>query len=203
MISIATLIAAGAAPTQARIFCDPIRVACERFQINTKPRVASFISQALHESKRFTDLEEDLWYRDPARIRMIWPTRVSGLAEAAKLCRNPKALANVVYANRYGNRGPESGDGWRFRGRGLFQLTFHANYQAAMIALGRPYLSQPDLVATVEDAALTAAWFFASKGCLGPADNSDVRGVTAKINPPMEGLDSRMGLFDRAVEAFA
>lgn len=201
MITIATLIAAGAAPTQARMFEKPLGVALDRFGITTKVRVASFLAQALHESARLTSMEESLYYRDPARIRMMWPTRVYSMADAAKLCRNPQALANTVYANRYGNGDKESGDGWRYRGRGLFGLTFLNNYLAAGVALGRPYGAHPELVAQIDDACLTAAWYFVTRGCLPAADNGDTRGVTSKINPAMAGLDDRLALFDRAIEA--
>ncbi|MDY0748493.1 glycoside hydrolase family 19 protein [Paucibacter sp. R3-3] len=204
MLIVQTLIAAGLGPTLARDFAEPLHVACDRFQISTPIRQAAFVSQAMHESARFTRLEEDLFYTTPERIRQIWPTRVSTMADAATLIRNPQGLANRVYANRNGNADEGSGDGWTYRGRGIFQLTGRANYLAAGDALGAPLKEQPDLVARPVYATLTAAWYWASLGCNAAADAGDVEAITRKINgPAMVGLAERRQLFEQARKAFA
>lgn len=184
MISVASLVAAGIAPTQARLFAAPLAAACQRFGINTPARVAGFLAQCRVESAGFTALEESLFYRDAARIASIFRSRVRSIADAQRLVRNPKALANCVYANRLGNGDEASGDGWRFRGRGLKQLTGRANYADAAAALARPYITQPDLVAQPEDACLTAAWYWHTvKGNL-LADSAQWDAITRAVNGP-------------------
>lgn len=203
-ITLATLIAAGVAPTQARQFAEPIAQACARFGIASAVRQAAFVSQCAHESAGFARLEEGLYYTTPERIRAMWPTRVPSLAEAAKLLRAPQALANRVYANRNGNGDEASGDGWRYRGRGLIQLTGRANYLAAEAAIGQPYKAEPDLLLQPAHAAMTAAWFWAAAGCNAMADASNVEAITRAINgPALAGLAERRRAFERAVQAFA
>jgi putative chitinase len=199
IITLAQLIACGIGPTQARMFEQPLNDAFERYHIDTKTRVAMFLAQAAHESAEFTRLEENLYYSKPERIMQVFPSRVFSLADAAKLARNPQALANRVYANRLGNGDEASGDGWKYRGRGLFQLTGRSNYTAAN---REEYVSNPDLVALPPDAAASAGWFWANAGCNEPADQSYVEGVTRRINgPAMLGLNERRSRFDHNMRA--
>lgn len=191
------LIAAGVQPTQARQFAAPLLRAFDRYDINSKPRRCAFVAQAAHESAKFTRLEENLWYSTPERIRAVFPSRVASLADAAALARNPKALANRVYANRLGNGDEASGDGWKYRGRGLFQLTGRANYMAAGDALNWDYKERPELVATMDHTCLTAAWFWSMVRGNVAADNSDMDTLTRRINgPAMLGADERRSVFD-------
>lgn len=199
-ITPALLISAGIAPTQARQFAEPMRAACALFDISTPVRLAAFLAQCIHESAGFTRLEENLWYTTPERIRQMWPSRVSSLADAATLTRNPKALANRVYAQRLGNGDPASGDGWRYRGRGLFQLTGRHNYADAALELNRPYVDFPDLVAHPSDACLTAAWYWHTNKLNILADASNTRAITRAVNGPgMVGLHERQAAFDQAL----
>lgn len=204
MLTLATLVAAGIAPTQARAFAQPLASACGHFGIDTPVRQAAFVAQCAHESGGFAHLEESLYYTTPERIRMIWPSRVHSLEEASHLIRNPQALANRVYANRNGNGDETSGDGWRYRGRGLIQLTGRANYLAAESAINEPYKGAPDLVAQPAHAAMTAAWFFAAGGCLPLADASNTEAITRVINgPALAGLADRRQRFEAAMRAFS
>lgn len=197
------LVAAGIKPTQAKAFAEPLRAACARFAIDTPVRLAAFVAQCAHESAHFTALEENLYYSSPERIRAIFPSRVPSLAVAQALARNPKALACRVYAGRLGNGDEASGDGWRYRGRGLVHLTGRSNYADAAQALGRPYVEQPDLVAQPADACLTAAWFWHCRKLNILADASNTDAITRAVNgPKMAGQDERRRLFDRAVAAF-
>lgn len=203
-ITAAQLQRIGANAANAQAFAAPLTVACARFQINTPERVAAFLSQCAHESAMFSVLTENLNYTTPARIRAMWPTRVRSDADASKLCRNPEGLANVVYAGRLGNGDTASGDGWRYRGRGLFQLTGRSNYADATQGLGRPYLGSPDLVSKPEDAALTAAWFWHVNKLNLLADKGNVRGITWAINGPgLVGLEHRQALYTQALGAVA
>jgi putative chitinase len=188
------LIAMGVSPTQAKIFAEPLRLACIAFGIDSRVRQAAFLSQAGHESANFTRLEENLFYSTPERIRQVFPSRVKSMADAATLTRKPEALANRVYSDRLGNGDEASGDGWRFRGRGLFQLTGRANYRDA------GYEDRPEAVAQPIDACRTAAWFFVARGCLPHADNSNIEAITRIVNgPAMLGLAERKQDFEEAM----
>lgn len=203
-IGVAELVACGIAPTQARVFAEPLAAAFARFDISTSARAAAFIAQAGHESSGFARLEESLFYTTPERIRAMWPTRVPSLGDAAALTRNPRALANRVYANRLGNGDESSGDGWRYRGRGLFQLTGRANYMAAGDALGVDYKARPELVAEPAHAAMTAAWYWATIRGNELADTSQIDALTRRINGPgMVGADDRRSRWDAALRGLA
>jgi putative chitinase len=203
MITVPVLIAAGIPPTQAKAFADPLSAACALFDIGTIKRQAAFIAQAAHESANFTQLEENLFYTKPSRVRAVFPSKVKTEQDALRLVRNPKALANCVYANRLGNGDEASGDGWRFRGRGLFQLTGRFNYRAAEMGLNRPYVTNPDLVAEPSDAALTAAWFWYQHGCNVLVDAGAFDQVSKMINgPAMLGAAERRKLFADTQLAF-
>lgn len=184
MIAVASLIAAGIAPTQARAFAEPLAAACARFRIDTPARVAGFVAQCRVESAGFTALEENLFYSSPERILRIFPSRVADIGVATRIAGKPQAMADLVYADRLGNGNEATGDGWRFRGRGLKQLTGRYNYTEAAKALGKPYVEQPDLVAQPEGACLTAAWFWSSKGLNTFADAEQWDSITRVVNGP-------------------
>lgn len=204
MITVATLIQCGVAPTQARIYADPLQAACARFGIESKPRVAAFLAQVYVESQGFTKTEENLYYTTPERIRAIWPTRVTTLLDASKLCRNPQALANAIYANRLGNGDSSTGEGWKYRGRGLIQLTGRSNYHVASDALSADYVANPDAVAQPEGACLTAAWFWSSIHGNELADASLIDTLTKRINgQAMAGADARRSRYDDNLRALA
>lgn len=204
MISIATLIAAGIAPTQARIFAYPLARACARFDITRPARVAGFVAQCNVESAGFTRLEENLRYRTPEVLDRTFRA-VRGLGDAAQLiAAGPQAIANRVYANRLGNGSEAGGDGWRYRGRGLKQLTGKDNYAQAEDALGRPYLAQPELVAEPEDACLTAAWYWHTNKCNVLADSGQWDAITRIVNgPAMLQAAVRRQYAEEAVAVFA
>ena len=204
MLTLPTLIAAGVPPTQARQYVDSLAAACARFGITTPARIAGFLAQCRVESADFTRLEENLFYTTPERIRQVFPSRVASMADAARLVRNPKALANCVYAGKIGNGNEASGDGFRFRGRGLKQLTGRANYADAAAGLGRPYLDQPDLVALPEDACLTAAWFWHNAKANILADSAQWDAITRAVNgPAMLKADLRRQYAEQALEVLA
>lgn len=203
MVQLSSLIAAGIGATQARLFEPCLAAAWTRFEITTPQRQAAFVAQCAHESRNFTALEEGLFYRTPERICAIFRGSVPDLQVAWPLACNPQALANHVYANRLGNGDPASGDGWRYRGRGLIQLTGRANYARAAAALGRPYLDEPDLVAQPSDSCLTAAWFWSQSKLNALADALRIDAITRAINgPAMVGAKERRDLFATALAAF-
>ncbi|UXY55402.1 glycoside hydrolase family 19 protein [Pseudomonas tohonis] len=192
----------------AGVFVSAINRAAARFNITSPVRLAAFLAQVGHESGELTRLVENLNYRDATRIAQIFRhgfdanrnARVDPeeVQEARRYVGNPQALANRAYANRMGN-GPEaSGDGWRYRGRGLIQLTGRANYAAASADLGLDLMAQPELLEQPEHAAMAAAWFWESRGLNELADRGDFEGITRRINGGFTGLAERRALWERA-----
>ena len=170
---------------------DAINTTFDKFGINTPVRQACFIGQASHECNNFRTLEENLNYKAEALIR-LWSKRFPTLEVANQYAKNPQKIANKVYADRMGNRDEASGDGYRFRGRGCFQLTGHANYFHAGTACGVDFVMQPDLVATPQYAPMTAGWFWATHGLNQFADSGDYVTMTKRINGGTIGLDERV-----------
>jgi putative chitinase len=170
---------------------DALNETFERFNIATPAQQASFIGQAAHESGNFKMLVENLNYRAETLMK-VWPKRFPTLDFAKQYERDPKKIANSVYANRMGNRDEASGDGFRFRGRGLFQTTGHSGYYHAGQALGEDFVMNPDLVATPKYAALTAGFFWNTHKLNNFADVEDFKGMTKKINGGFIGLEDRI-----------
>lgn len=162
-------------------------------------RVSHFIAQLAHESAGFSVLVENLNY-SAARIPAVWPRLAP---RAQELAHKPQALANAAYAGRLGN-GPEaSGDGWRYRGRGLMQLTGRSNYEARGKAIGLDLVSFPDKAADPALSALLAFGYWSATGCNSAADTDDVAKVTRLINgPAMLGLAERKTLTAKAKAIF-
>jgi putative chitinase len=178
---------------------EPLNQTFSRFDISTPAQQASFIGQASHESGNFKTLEENLQYRAETLMR-VWPKRFPTLEFAKQYEKNPKKIANSVYSNRMGNRDEASGDGHRFRGRGLFQLTGHSNYFHAGKALGEDFVMNPDLVATPMFAALTAGFFWQTHKLNQYADARDYVTMTKKINGGTIGLADRQKHIAHALE---
>lgn len=202
MITVATLIAAGISPSMARIFAAPIADACTAYEIDSPVRQAHFVGQCGTESRGFSDLEESMFYRDAAHIRQTFSREVESLAVAQTLVANPKGLANLVYANRGGNGDVASGDGYKFIGRGLIDITFRSAYRDCGYALNLPLTDQPDLLLDPANAALSAGWYWAQNHINALADTDDVESVTRRINPALMGIDDRKRRTALAMEAF-
>ena len=169
---------------------DALNNTFEKFGIVTRNQQAMFIGQCSHESGNFKMLQENLNYK-AATLMKLWPKRFPTIEIANQYAGNARAIANKVYADRMGNRDEASGDGYRFRGKGLVQLTGHANHFHAGKALGVDFVMEPDLVATPRYAALTAGWFWSTHNCNPPADALDFVKVTKIINGGTIGLADR------------
>ena len=184
-------------------FAAALEASMPRFGITSPLDRQHFMAQACHESGGFLHLEESFNYRDPARLDRFF-SAVRGEDDArALIAAGPVAIANRVYAGRNGNGNEASGDGWKYRGRGLFQLTGRTNYASAAKALGKPYLDRPEMVTQAEGAVLTALWFWKAKGCSAPAQVDDVEGVTRIINgTALAGLQDRRELTAQAKRIF-
>jgi putative chitinase len=182
---------------------DPLNQAMDRFEINTPARAAAFLAQIAHESSQLNRLVENLNY-SASRLMAVWPSRFPTLAVAQQYAGNPQKLGSFVYAKRLGNGDAASGDGFRFRGRGLIQTTGRANYHAAALALGLPLEDQPDLLATPGPAALSAGQFWQSRGLNQLADRNDDANfvtITVRINGGKNGLPDRRAFWQRAKTA--
>jgi putative chitinase len=178
-------------------WADPMKRACLKFGIDTVREVASFVSQAAHESGGFTRLEENLNY-STNRLCEVWPKRFTP-SLAAECAYKPEKIANIVYADRMGNGPPQSGDGSRYRGRGIFQLTGKRNYAACALALQTDLRVMPEFLLTPDGAALSAAWFFHENGLDALAATPGVEDETRRLNGGVIGLNDRKARFDRVV----
>lgn len=166
------------------------------FSIDTPLRQAAFIAQIGTESSGFKSVVESLNYSvEGLRIfssRLTTEQRQRLGRKPGELALSPSRqadIANIVYGGRYGNANP--GDGWKFRGRGLKQVTFHDNYLACGKALGLDLIANPDLLLLDENAARSAGWFWKANGCNQFADKEDIVGLTKRINGGANGLDDR------------
>jgi putative chitinase len=176
--------ATGITPRIATVFAPLLKQACERFGIHTPARLAAFVSQCACDSRGFVAMEQGLLYRTPERIHAMWPERVPDVDEADQLIGAPQLLANTVYAGRYGNGDIASGDGWRYRGRGLIRLLGRAAYRDAGAALERPYEQEPELVARPQEACLVAAWLWHQRGLSELADQLQVDAIARHVREP-------------------
>jgi putative chitinase len=181
---------------------DAFNETFDRFGLVTVEQQASWIGQCGHECGNFKVLRENLNYK-AATLMKLWPKRFPTLEVANQYAGNPKKIANMVYANRMGNRDEASGDGHRFSGKGCIQLTGHANFFHASQAIGVDFVMQPDLVATPKYAALTAGWFWSTHKCNQLADASNWIGLTKVINGGTIGLDDRVHHINLALAALS
>ena len=177
----------------------PLNEAFAKYDINTPTRQAYFIGQCAHESNNFTRLEEGLNY-SAARLMAVWPSRFPNIAVANQYANNPEKLANYVYAGRLGNGNEESGDGWRYHGRGVIQLTGKDNYANCGSGLGVDLLSNPNLLIDPKYAVLSAGWFWNKKGLNALADAKDYDTMTKRINGGLLGLDDRKAKIAKALD---
>ena len=183
----------------AGFFVPALNAAMTRFKINSPVRMAAFIAQVGHESGQLTRMVENLNY-SADRLQAVWPNRFDA-ALAAQLARKPEQIANIAYGGRMGNTLP--GDGWKYRGRGLIQLTGANNYRAAGAALGLDLVNHPELVEQPETAALVAGWFWQSNGLNELADSGQFAKITRVINGGLAGQADRLALRDLAAKVLA
>lgn len=178
-----------------------IVVAATRFEFEKPARLAMWIAQCGHESQGFLKLVENMNY-SATGLRKTWPTRFPNEVIAAKYARKPEKIANYVYADRMGNGDEQSGDGWRYRGRGLLQLTGKDAYQDCSDYFGVDFVAQPELLSQPNWAALSSGWIWAIfKGCNPLADDHDLVAVTKRINGGLKGLEDRRERWERAKAA--
>ena len=171
------------------------------YEINTPQRIAAFIAQCSHESAGFTALKENLNYRAPT-LRKIFGKYFPNDEIAnhyASLPNKQEAIANKVYANRMGNGDEASGDGFRYCGRGLIQLTGKDNYTWFAASLHISPSEASEYLQTFEGAAQSACWFWESNNLNRFADVGDIKGLTKAINGGYIGLEDRVKHYEHAL----
>lgn len=201
--------AAGLSAALADRWYGPVSGAMADFDIKSPVRQAAFIAQMRHESGGFTQLVESFNYKPSAlaifsRVPVnMWEKLGRQPNETTVPLDRQRQIANLAYGGRYGNGDAASGDGWRYRGRGLKQITFRANYLACGNALGIDLVAEPDLLASDDKlAAYSAGWFWKANGCNVPIDRGDFAGTTRIINgPAMDGQEKRVAFWNSAKTA--
>lgn len=198
MITASWLVRVTGCPREAALtYSAWLDEAAHRWAIDTPTRIAAWVAQLAYESQRLTRVEENLYYTTASRLIAVWPSRFrlpavdreetldrfdDGKRNARRYLRNPERLANFVYADRMGNGDEDSGDGHRYRGRGLIQLTGHDNYAAYEADTAYPVLSMPDLLLQPFGATDAAAWFWHKNRLNALADAGDWNSITRVVS---------------------
>ncbi len=171
------------------------------YDINTPKRIAAFVAQCAHESGGFTAIKENLNYKAPT-LRKLFSKYFPNDELAAVYASKPnkqEAIANRIYASRMGNGDEASGDGYRYCGRGLIQLTGKSNYQNFADSLEMRVEDVPEYLATFEGAAQSACWFWEANNLNRFADAGDIKGLTKAINGGYIGLEDRIKHYEHAL----
>lgn len=197
--------AVGCGRSLANTWAKPLAEACRLYEITSAPRVAAFLAQIGHESMGLSRTVENLGYGAEA-LRRVWPKRFTE-DDAHAMAHQPRAIAERAYGGRLGN-GPEgTGDGWKYRGRGLIQVTGKANYEAVRDLLREQREDVPDFVTDSDAlaeprwAALSAAAWWASRDLNTLADQFAFTQITTRINGGQNGASDRKDRYDRARKA--
>ena len=174
------------------------------YESNTPKRIAAFMAQCAHESGSFTSLKENLNYK-PASLRKLFGKYFPTDELAEEYCSKPnkqEAIASRIYANRMGNGPEESGDGYKYCGRGLIQLTGKSNYVAFADSLEITPEEASEYLATFEGAAQSACWFWETNNLNALADKGDILTMTKRINGGTIGLEDRIKHYEEALHIF-
>jgi len=175
------------------------RTLLTQYGINTPKRKAMFFTHLDHESG-LKPIEENLNY-SAERLLQVFPKYFTK-NDVSQFARNPEKIANMVYANRMGNGNQNSGDGFKFRGRGFIMLTGRNNYLLLSKDTRIDYVGNPDLLLNEADAMISACWFWKKNNLNKYADDSDVRGSTRIINGGYNGLADRENKYQQYLKEF-
>lgn len=180
---------------------DAMNEVFPKYEINTPERIAAFIAQCGHESGGWRTFSENLNYSAKALDAIFGKYFVRAGRDAEEYARQPEKIANVIYANRMDNGDTDSGDGYRYRGRGPIQLTGKANYSAFSADMDVDAVDNPDQVAEDKEIALMSAiWFWNKNGLNKYADEGDIKTMTKRINGGYIGLEDRIHHYKEAME---
>ena len=180
---------------------DAVSSILPEYEINTPQRVAAFLAQCAHESGGFIFLKENLNYKAPS-LRKVFPKYFQDDATAAAYANKPEKIANRVYANRMGNGDESSGDGFRYCGRGLIQLTGKDNYTFFAASLDIPVEEASEYLQTFEGAVQSACFFWEQNNLNKWADAGDILTLTKRINGGTIGLEDRIKHYEHALHIF-
>jgi putative chitinase len=172
------------------------------YEIDSPQRVAAFIAQCTHESGGFKRLKENLNYKAESLVR-VFPKYFPSLDLAKQYAHDQEKIANRVYGGRMGNGDESSGDGFRYCGRGLIQLTGRNNYTKFAESIGMTVEEVPSLLETFEGAVKSACWFWKTNNLNQYADAGDILTMTKRINGGTIGLEDRVKHYNHALEVFA
>jgi len=177
-------------------FIQPLNAAAAIFRINTPLRLAAFIAQLAWETESLSKITESTFYSNADRLIELFPHAFASRNEALNYIKNPERCANRIYAHKNGNGDEASGDGWKFRGRGGFQITGRSNYAECGKALGLLNLIEhPELLESPDWAVRSAGWFWNIHGCNELADVGMFGGITRKIDGGYNGAMGRLAFF--------
>lgn len=179
-------------------WCTALNKLLPDYSIDTPQRVAAFLAQCAHESGGFTFLKENLNYRAESLMR-TWPRHFPTMEIATQYARQPERIANRAYANRMGNGDEASGDGWRYAGKGLIQLTGCNNYTAFANSISMPLDQVPTYLETFDGAVQSACWFWNTNRLNQWADSGDIDTMTRRINGGLHGIDDRRARYNQAL----
>ena len=177
-----------------------IHLACYAWGVNTLPRLSAFFAQIAIESQNLTATRENMNY-SAERLLEIFGSRFDSLATAVKYAHRPEMIANRVYGGRYGNGDEASGDGWKYRGGGLGQLTFRDNYAACQRDTSMRVLDNPDLMDNMHVGAMSAGWYFHWKGCAAPADAGNLDEVVRLWTGGKTALRERRAFYAASMDS--
>lgn len=179
---------------------EPICDILPEYQINNPRRVAAWLAQCGHESADFKFMQENLNYGAKG-LRSIFGKYFPNDELANSYQRQPEKIANRVYGNRMGNGPEESGEGWKFRGRGIIQITGKDNYRRCSLALygDESLLDDPDLLCQIDGSIRSACWYWNSRNLNADADREDQLTVTKKINGGTHGLEDRLARYKHCI----
>jgi len=171
------------------------------YEINTPERVAAWLAQCAHESGYFKFLKENLNYK-ASSLRATFPKYFTDDATAKAYEKQPEKIANRVYANRMGNGDEASGDGFRYLGRGLIQLTGKNNYTIFAASIDTPLEQIPEYLQTFEGAVQSACWFWEQNNLNKFADSRDIVTMSKRINGGTIGMDDRIMKYEKCLKMF-
>lgn len=196
--------AVGCSAAIAKRFETPLREACRLYEIDNGHRLAAFMAQTGHESMSYTRTVENLNYSADALLR-TWPSRFTReLAQG--MAKKPEMIANHVYGGRLGNR--HAGDGWKYRGRGLIQITGLVNYEGITETLHQrlptvpDFTLRPELLESPQWATMSAAAYWDDHDLNELADRGAFKQITSRINGGQIGAADRQSRYSRAVRVF-
>lgn len=187
------------------IWAPALANAFDHYEIHSERRIAAAVGQFMVEAgSTFSELEENLRYTTLNQLIKMFGRHFKDDQEAEQFLRQPIRLANRVYANRLGNGDEASGDGYRYRGRGLIQLTGKSEYQEFAKFINMPVAEAAEWCKTPEGAAVSGCWYLKTRNCLPLADNWDLVTLTERVNGKAKvNLDDRIAFSKAMLKALS